>query len=250
MSSLIHIVGEDHPEDLFIWAINRVDENLPTEDRLNELRSSDLISALSSYQKVMDKYFYRTEEDGKKYLNGSKEIKFGENEEEIFWKELLEVIHGVYSLNPQIIEGAMKKLKTSKEISSRKKQLIIEMHPDTVYHEGIKTKGGKDLEYGLHSIVPVTTNSIGSKLVYLDEDFKPYTDTSLNHWSSQEGRELHWAKRIMTNPPRKIGLLFVGDDHLMGIRPGIPYIGEFLDLLREKNINYSILERSRKLKYE
>src|SRR3989344_1340440 len=214
MSKLIHIIGEDHPENLLGLAINRIDDNLPTEAQLREWDLSDLISALSSYQRVMDKYFYRTEEKGKRYLNGSREIKFYETTERIFWEDLFRAVNEIYSLNPREIEKAMKELEISRKISSHKKDIIKEILPDTIYHEGIRTRGGHHLENGLHSTIPIEAKNIGAKLIYLDDGFEPYADPDLDRWGSQKGREQHWAERVVTNLPRKIGLLFVGDDHL------------------------------------
>ena len=244
MTELIYVVGEAHPEELFASAINRIDDNLPTEAQLKEWDLSNLISVLSSYQTMMNKYFYRVEEGGKKYLDGSKEIVFDEQMERTFWEEMFGVFNGIYPLNPSEVDKAMEKLEKSRKMSSQKRDLIRKINPDVIYHEGIGMKNGKKLEYGLYSVVPVVANDIGARLVYLDEGFEPYTDPTFNRWASQDGREQHWTERVVGNAPRKSGLLFVGDDHLMGKRPGIPYIGEFLDLLDGRGINYHVLERS------
>ncbi len=238
----IYVVGEEHPEGLFQSAINNVDKLLPTEQDLHYFDILDFIPSLRKYQEVMDKYFLRVEDNGKRYLDGSKEILFDQKTEKEFWSELLNAIEGVYPLRPQQVEDEIKKLKRSRDIFSCKKSLVKEHKPNIIYHEGTSPKNERNLVFGIHGIVHIAATNTGTQIVYLDDGFAPFSDPSLNHWQSQEGREEYWVSQIMNNSSNGVSLAFVGADHLLGRRPGIPHIGGFLDLLTEYNLSYRKLE--------
>ncbi len=232
---IIYIVGEEHPEGLLLGAINKVDDNIPTEKQLKEWGMPDLINHLVPYRNVMGKYFFRKEHSGREYLDGSKEILFEQETEKTFWEELFKAVENIYPLRPIAIEDSLKEIKAAKEILGLEKELIRQKTPTAIFREGT----GGDI-YGISGVIHIAAQTIGASVVYLDEGFENFNNP--DRWECQNGREQYWIGKIIQNPPEGDSLLFAGINHLKGKRPGIPYIGEFLDLLGERGISYDVLE--------
>src|SRR3989338_3550971 len=117
-NGMIYVVGEDHPEDVFGKAITALDEGLPKRSELREFGILEQIPILDGYEEMMGRYFQRTEENERKYLDGSKGIKFDEETEKVFWEQILNYVESLRPLDSNLVERVLPSLVLSKNLIS------------------------------------------------------------------------------------------------------------------------------------
>ena len=244
--SLNYIVGEEHPEMVFLSAINFLDESLPDELRFQRNGSSDVIQLYQQYQRVLESYFFRVKENGNYYIDSSKEIHFDRTTEEQFWLNLFGAVEGLSSICPSEVEPVMGELRRACNLFTRKTELIREYKPDVIFLEGIGPETMKESIFGISGIVYHAAMVDGIDIVHLDDGFAPYLDGVNGDLSTKidasKGREEYWVTRIMNSPTYKVSLMFVGLGHLLGKDSPFPHTGNLLHLLSEQRLSYQTLE--------